>query len=449
MTELKHNGELARLMPVSQQAELKLTSATIACLSSVTEFAASMLSPLGAPMGKLSKVTGYCEPIFDIGREKSKDRPDGLIIVRNRKKTWTALVEAKVKNAVLDEKQIERYLDLAKQLGIDAVITISNQFAVDPSHTPISVPKPKTKHVALYHWSWSALQAEANIHLGRDAVDDPDQVYILSEYLRFLEHPSSGVLRFTSMSSAWPEAYQHIHRIGSLTKNSPLTIPLIDDWNELTRSICLSLGAVLNENVSMVLTRPERNSPATKIQNDMAMLIASNRLESTIRVPNAAADIIVTADLSTRRLLVSMQVSAPGDKKMAKSSINWALKQIDHVEDPSIELNVNWPGRKEATCRSVPKALADAIPLYEERAGLLPSSFVVRLNVDLAGRFTQRKNFPIEVAQAVIKFYTEAGQNLTAWQPKPPQLKKKALPEALEALELKDSSESDTNSTAI
>jgi hypothetical protein len=427
MTELKHNGELARLMPVAQQAELKLTSATIACISSVNEFGAAMLGPLGAPMGKRSKVTGYCEPCFDLGREKSKDRPDGLIVVQNGKKTWTALVEAKVKNAVLDDKQIERYLDLAKKLGIDAVITISNQFAVDPAHTPVSVSKTKTKSVSLFHWSWSALQAEAMIHLGKDAVDNPDQVYILSEYVRFLEHPTSGVLRFSTMSAAWPDAYQHIHRIGSLTKSSRLTVPLIDDWNELTRSICLSLGEVLSEHVSMVLTRPERNSPATKIDNDISMLMASNRLESTIRVPNAASDIIVTADLSTRRLLVSMQLSAPGDKKMAKSSINWVLKQLDHVEDAGIELNVNWPGRKEATCKSVPKALADSVPLYEERAGLLPSSFIVRLNIDLAGRFTQRKNFPIEVAQAVNRFYTDAGQHLTAWQAKPPQLKKKPV----------------------
>lgn len=289
-------------------------------------------------------------------------------------------------------------------------------------HSPVSVSKIKTRNVSLFHWSWSCLQTEAKIHLENDAVTDEDQVYILNEYLRFLSHPSSGVLKFSSMGPQWADAYKHIQRVGSLTKSNPLTLPVINDWNELSRSFCLALGEIINSNVSMSFTRQERKEPAKKIENDVAMLLSDNRLESTVKIENAASSIVVAADIATRHLVVSMTLQAPGDKKMAKSSVNWILKQLRSVEDMDIELCVNWPGRAQSTCMSIPNALKDPVGLYEARPGLLPSSFVVRLNMDLAGKFTQRKNFPAEVTNAVAKFYDLAGQNLTAWQPKPPQV---------------------------
>lgn len=432
---IEEAGELARLMPVANQPELKLTSATLACLMSVREFADSMLSSLGAHIGKRSTVKCYLEPAFTIGREKSKDRPDGLIVVRNGARVWSALVEAKVKNNSLDPSQVERYLDLARALKIDAVITISNQFAVDSSHSPVSVSKIKTRYVSLHHWSWSCLQTEAKIQLETNIVDDVDQIYILDEYLRFLSHPSSGVLKFSSMSPQWTEAYQHIQRVGSLTKNSPLTLPVISDWNELSRSFCLTLGEIINSNVSMAFTRGERQNPAKKIDNDTAMLVSENRLETTIKVENAASNIVVSADVATRHLVVAMTLQAPGDKKMSKSSINWILRQVQSVDASDIELCVNWPGRAQATCMSVPKALVDPVLLYETRQGLLPASFVVRLNIDLAGKFTQRKNFPTEVTNAVARFYDQAGQKLVAWHAKPPQVKKTTIVEVSKAIQ--------------
>ena len=50
---------------------------------------------------------------------------------------WSALVEAKVGNTDLTVDQVVGYVELAKLNGVDAVITLSNQFAPLPSHHPI------------------------------------------------------------------------------------------------------------------------------------------------------------------------------------------------------------------------------------------------------------------------------------------------------------------------
>ncbi len=54
-------------------------------------------------------------------------RPNNLLIITMGSRTWSASIESKIGNAELRRDQLEEYLDLAREVGIDAVITISNQ----------------------------------------------------------------------------------------------------------------------------------------------------------------------------------------------------------------------------------------------------------------------------------------------------------------------------------
>jgi hypothetical protein len=110
----------------------------------VPAFAREVLSNAGAPVGKRLKIVCYTEVTFKTSDKGKKPRPDGLVVISNGPKNWTALVESKIGNSELTKEQVEEYLDLAKQYGINALITISNQFATTPTHHPVKVGKTKS-----------------------------------------------------------------------------------------------------------------------------------------------------------------------------------------------------------------------------------------------------------------------------------------------------------------
>ena len=51
-------------------------------------------------------------------------------------------------------EQVNRYLDIAREHGMDAVLTISNQLTSAPDQSPIAVDRRKLRKVALRRLSW-------------------------------------------------------------------------------------------------------------------------------------------------------------------------------------------------------------------------------------------------------------------------------------------------------
>ncbi|NIW20268.1 hypothetical protein GWN28_18285, partial [candidate division KSB1 bacterium] len=154
-------------------------------------------------------------------------------------------MEAKAKNADIDSSQVERYLDIAKAQRIDAVITISNQFVATPTHSPCEINRQKLKKASLFHWSWSYLKTEAKIQLSKSAVSDPDQAYMLEEFVRYLEHDSAGVSGFEQMGKEWVEACKLYFAKSKLDKKSPLGEAVVRDWDELMRCTALLMSREL------------------------------------------------------------------------------------------------------------------------------------------------------------------------------------------------------------
>ncbi len=145
LPDILAKGEPARLIPVvaDTRKEQRATSALLAVIGSVAEYGRVLLSVVGAPVGKTSRIRCFTEVEFKRQPKEIRQRPDGLIQVQTGKRIWSAIVEAKVGNAVLDAEQIEAYVDIARLVGADAVITISNQFAARPTHHPVTVSKRK------------------------------------------------------------------------------------------------------------------------------------------------------------------------------------------------------------------------------------------------------------------------------------------------------------------
>jgi hypothetical protein len=421
--EYLSSGELARLIPVASKSELRNTCVTSAMLMAVEEFAEALLGGIGAPTGKRAKTMVWVEPVFKQFKSENKDRPDALIIVDNGRREWRALVEAKTKGADLDADQVERYLEIARSQGIDAVVTISNQFVATPTQSPCNINRQKLKKTPLFHWSWSYLKTEAKIQLSRSAVSDPDQAYMLSEYVRYLEHDSAGISEFEQMGKEWVEACKLYFAKSHLEKKNPMGIAVVSDWDELMRCTALLMSRQLETNVTTVLSAKERKDPNSRLDALHMSFVSSGVLESKLEVPDAASPISVEADLTRRSVTVSMSVDAPRDKKRASATVTWLLKQLSKTEDGSLMLVAKWPGRTQDTFAELSKVREDAEALVGNQKGLMPRSFEIRVISDLGGKFTQRRNFVPELVSCVTRFYETVGQHVVPWQAPPPKPK--------------------------
>lgn len=417
-------GDPARLIPVATKPELRNTSVTCAMLMAVEEFADALLSALGAPIGKRARTQVWVEPVFKSAKNTDKTRPDALIVVDNGRREWRALVEAKAKGVDLDAVQIERYLDIAKEQGVDAIVTISNQFVATPTQSPCDISRQKLKKVALFHWSWSYLKTEAKIQLSKSAVSDPDQAYMLEEYVRYLEHDAAGVSDFDHMGKEWVEACKLYFANQKLDKKSLKGQAVVRDWDELIRCTALRMSRQLETNVTTVLSSKERKDPNSRLETLHESFISSGKLESKLEVPDAASPISVVADLNRRSVAVSMIVDAPRDKKRAAATVTWLLRQLSKTEDGSIRLISKWSGRKQDISKELAEVREDTDALVGENKDQLPRAFEILAVSDLGGKFTQRFNFVPELVCCVTKFYEAVGQYIVPWQAPPPKPKK-------------------------
>lgn len=155
LPDLLESGEEARLIPAVAETskERRAASILLATMTAVDEFGAAMLGGVDLRVGARAKVRCFTEVVLRSPGAEIRHRPDGLVCVNTGKKTWNALVEAKIGKSEVDEEQLKAYLHLAKQTSIDAVITVSNQFTALPEHHPVPLPKAMTKGVGLFHWS--------------------------------------------------------------------------------------------------------------------------------------------------------------------------------------------------------------------------------------------------------------------------------------------------------
>ena len=423
LPEFLATGEKARLIPVlaDTNKENRATSVFLACLGAVSEYGQSMLGSVGKRIGKRAQIECFTEVRLREEGER-RDRPDGLVLVRVGKSTWTALVEAKIANAQLDAEQVERYVALAKANKIDAVITISNQFAALPTHHPIKLSKSKLRGVELYHWSWMFILTQAILVLQTEDDIDADQKFILDETARYFSHDSSGVKTFDRMNSEWKDVATKVKSGANLAKNSDAVENTVGSWHQEQRDLCLILTRRLAATVSLRLSRAHRDDPERRLRDDCDFLAKEKRLQVTFNIPDAAASLDVVADLTRRTIACSMCLEAPKDRRSLKARANWLVRQLAKVDSPEVMIKAHFPGRAPATQADLSAVRADPSVLNGENARLVPNWLEVIMVRDIAGKFSGSKTFVEQIEALVPDFYEQVGENLRAWVPPPPKL---------------------------
>jgi hypothetical protein len=229
----------ARLISVAgirgqNEQEIRAASSLLAVMGAVDEFGRALLKDIGAPAGRISTFT---EIPLETSDEKTM-RPDGAIVVERGKNSWRCLVEVKTANVPLGAKQISDYLDLAREHGFDAVLTISNQISGGPKEVPVAVDRRKLRTVDLRHLSWWRILTEAVMQYQHRGVKDRDQAWILGELIAYLEHEKSGAVGFEDMGSHWVNI-RNAARDGTIRATDSGVRDVVDRWEQFVEYLCL------------------------------------------------------------------------------------------------------------------------------------------------------------------------------------------------------------------
>lgn len=414
------NWQPSRLIPVSglsaaPEQERRGASALLAVMQSVKEYGRTILSLFGAPNGT---ITTFIEVPFELGGKHY--RPDGLIQVSRGAKVWTALVEVKTLRNKLDQAQVTAYLEIAREQGYNAVITISNELATIGGGHPLAIDKKLTKSISLHHISWSLLHSEALIEERNHSVKDPDQAWILSEFVRYLEYPKSGAIDFDDMGPNWVMVRESAVN-STLRANDSSAEDVVNHYSQLMRFVAMHLSSRLGVDVRRVLKKTDRANPGAFIARMAGELATHGRMVGEISIPNTAAPIVITADLRAGKVFASLNLEAPKIGRPA-TRINWLLRQLKNAP-ADLLINVAGSRVKEiGPAVRMDKLRADP-DLLTSGVGFEVREFVLQLSGTAGTKRGQGKSsFVDSVLGLVYKFYDGVLQDLKPWTPPAPKV---------------------------
>ena len=422
-------GEPARLFPILSESskEGRALSILLACVERIPEFANELFASLGLKFGRRRQVEAYTEVVFK--NDGHGLRPDGLLTVRSGKTQWSALVEAKIGGKALEKEQLESYLRLARDNGIDAVITISNAFAVIPEHHPVTVSKQLVRKTLLLHWSWVSLLTQAKLLLEIEGIDDVDHQDLAQELDRFLSHKSTGIKRFDQMPPTWREINGQVAAGAPLRPSSPSVRDVVGAWRQEIRDLALQLTNAVGVPVKIHMPRAAKSDPSVWERQTTERLCGKHELTADYQIPNAAAPMSLNVDLRSNMISASMTLKAPEDRKTPKARLNWLLRQLRKTEATDLHVRADY-GRGRATQAPLEDIREDADALFGNAPfDGSPKAFIITLTKGGTKRFNGAKTFIEDIEALATDFYERVGQRLAAWRPPAPTVRTERFPE--------------------
>ncbi|MEU9577760.1 TerD family protein [Streptomyces chilikensis] len=304
------NWQQSRLFPASsvksdREREMRATSVLLSVMAQVPEFGRRLTAAFGAPAGRMETFTEVTLP-----HGETPKRPDGVIRVERAGRMWTALVETKTNGNPLKPEQVQAYADIAARRGYEAVITLSNDVALDGRPVvEVKIDRRRKNKVALWHLSWTEVAHQAQMLIRHEGVANAAHAWLLQELLHYLRNENSGCHGFQNMGPAWVPVRKGIDDETLVTGDSR-AIAVVESWERLIRQICLRLGGELGQKVLPVQRAKRGVDPDSRRAALADDLCAKGRLHAELRIDGTPGVLAVTADLRTAKLRTSMDLPA-------------------------------------------------------------------------------------------------------------------------------------------
>ena len=410
-----------RLIPVNTRqsvVEEQHTSVLLSAMRLIKEFREDLFSPI--KMKKNGTHLFYTELNF-FGDKKN--RPDGLIVhVVSKKIVDAILIEVKINGKDIDDEQVERYIEVAKNLGIEKILTISNQFVPDPSHSPVKLSK-LPKNFQLFHFSWSYVQtiAQVLIHKNDHNIDDTDQEALMREVIAYLDHEATGVKGFTQMLPGWSNTLKAFLQKTTITKDSEDVLQAVTSWQQEEKDMAL----ILSKKLGLLVKVPSNQDIHSRYQRDIKSLLDRRTLSTKLIIDRIVSPIEIEANFNDRTVSMSVNVDAPD--KTTRGKAGWIRKQIDNCSkkdsenwnDIGQDLHINFGIKyaKETYNRKVVDIddVIDFCNLGDKKKEI--TGYKVVYLKDFGGKFGNRKDFITIIEKMLIDYYSGVVQFLS----NPPQ----------------------------
>ena len=366
--ELKDESEV-RLFPSvhlssDREAELRATASLLATIRAVSEFGRRIVSLSNGPKGQLACYTEVSAKLEEIRGDAPKPlRLDGVLSVKRGKTHWVAFVEVKVGTAKLSEDQIDKYHQLAKQEKADVLITVSNQPARADGGPPLTLDR--RCNIPVVHFSWERLLSEAQVL--SEEISDPDQKWILTEWIRYVEDPSARIIVPPDLGSHWGEVLKAAGK-NALKESSASLHDVALHWVGYLRKAAFRLRAKEKVDVEVYMSRKAREN--SDLQAQESVNAQEGTLNGTLRIRGTAGNIEIKAILPSRKVQYSLRVAAPTEGQM-RTRIGWLSRQLrEEKELPSGDLVIvtHWT-KGEPTTVPVHDYLEDSTRLCTYKNG--------------------------------------------------------------------------------
>ncbi|MET9589576.1 TerD family protein [Streptomyces sp. NPDC006516] len=402
----------ARLFPLSalkndRERETRATSVLLSVMTQVPEFGRRLTAGFGAPAGRMETFTEVSLPHGDTPR-----RPDGVIRVERAGKLWTALVETKTNGNALKPDQVQAYMDIAARRGYEAVITLSNDVALEGSPlVDVRIDGRRKHKVALWHLSWAEVAHQAQMLIRHEGVGNAAHAWLLQELLHYLQHEHSGCHGFQNMGAAWVPVRRGIDD-ETLCPGDPRATEVIESWERLVRQVCLRLGGEIGQKVLPVQRARRGSDPGARRAALADRLCSQGRLDAELRMEGTPGILAIAADLRTGKLRTSIEVPAP-DQAYPLSRAKRLIRQLAAAPaDLHIETLVEAEGAgPRGTLERLRPEPADLLP----KDGAEITGFRLSLFKGMGnGRGNAESGFIRSVDEAVDRFHAQVIAQLEA-----------------------------------
>tara|TARA_B110000971_G_C19995400_1_gene494030 strand:- start:240 stop:1607 length:1368 start_codon:yes stop_codon:yes gene_type:complete len=411
-----------RLIPVLKAGkdEMALTSIFLSSIKLIKEFRDNIFKEIKFPKG--GKCFYYTEVSFPDSNFKGS-RIDGLIInVSSGKIRDAVFFEMKSGIDNLKRDQIESYINLSKEFGVDKLVTISNQFVSDPKESPLEKVK-RPKNFNLFHFSWTYIQTLAQILLfdNDENIEDEDQVNIMREVVNYFEDTKSGISGYSTMHKDWKEICGKIYKNQKLNKNDLEIRNAVKSWHQEEKDLALLMSRNLG-----VAIKSSNKSASNSIDEDIKKLINTQNLDGFLNIKDALSKIEIGLDFNKKTITLSAILIPPMDKKNT-GKIGYLLKQLEKCKRNEgilyneIENEIYITPYFKSLKSQDNYSLFDMRNIDFKKYNDIQKFKILMIN-NLKGNFASNKKFVSELENLTLKFYEAIIQHLSNWKKPPPKV---------------------------
>ena len=192
----------------------------------------------------------------------------------------------------------------------DAVVTISHQVATTPGVHPSRWTGARPARSTCVHLSWSRIHTEAKIQHANHEVSDPDQAWLLTEFIRYIEDPKAGALDFEDMGPSWASV-RNGRGQQTLRANDPETLAVVARFDQLIAFCGMELSRRPGRPCLPAPLQGRARGPGQR-DSGLRRRVSPKTVSSPARllVPNAAVPVEITVDLRANRIDVQATIAS-------------------------------------------------------------------------------------------------------------------------------------------